>query len=381
MTSRPYIDYYIKNNIIPVKQDIANIEKHLRRRNGLYQHLGIFKSCVKGKKVIEFGPGTGENAIYTASLNPSVYTFVDAHPLSIESLKNKSSLGLYPVQNINFINSEVLHFSSPEKYDLVLCEGIIHGQDNPSKFLQHMASFAGVGGLVVATTHSAISLFPEICRRLIYPIFSREISDRQLLLKTLAEFFAPDLSSLAGMSRSAEDWVQDNIMHPWPGSDQLVFSINDAISSLDGHFEIISTSPKFIQDWRWYKTIGEDNLRINEQAKKEVDRWALSFLDCRSDKCEPTEIGDQIEALCKSAINKCCKAWVSRENSDISDFLYDVVAVAKSIERYAPRTSGSLIDFEKAAKLMINGNLDADFGDFRSLFGRGQQYVSLERTN
>jgi hypothetical protein len=34
---KPYVDFYSKNNISPIHQDISDIEKHLQRRELLYR--------------------------------------------------------------------------------------------------------------------------------------------------------------------------------------------------------------------------------------------------------------------------------------------------------------------------------------------------------
>ena len=71
MQNRPaFVGFYESNNISPVSQDISDLNKHFQRRNSLFRSLGILPSLVKGIKVLEFGPGSGHNALYTASLFP-----------------------------------------------------------------------------------------------------------------------------------------------------------------------------------------------------------------------------------------------------------------------------------------------------------------------
>mgnify|MGYP006176012067 CR=1 FL=1 len=48
-----------------------------RRRDSLYRVLGLPPSFVRGRSVIEFGPGSGHNALFTASLAPARYVLVD----------------------------------------------------------------------------------------------------------------------------------------------------------------------------------------------------------------------------------------------------------------------------------------------------------------
>ena len=81
--SRPYLDFYQRYDIAPVAQDVSNLQKHFGRREALYRHLGIIPSSIKDRDIIEFGPGTGHNSVFTNSLTPHRYVLVDASPTSI----------------------------------------------------------------------------------------------------------------------------------------------------------------------------------------------------------------------------------------------------------------------------------------------------------
>jgi SAM-dependent methyltransferase len=380
MSERPYLDYYTHHGIIPVRQDIRDLEKHFRRREGLYRHLGILPASVRRQRVIEFGPGTGDNAVYTASLEPELYVFVDANPFAVAHLRSKAADGLLGANCIEYAECDVREFADSRSFDLVLCEGIVHAQRDPAGFLKHMAGVTAPGGIVVATTHSAISMFPEMCRRLMRPLFARDTPKRDELLPRLVRFFAPDLTYLPGMSRLPEDWVQDNILQPWPDAEQLVFTIEDAILALDDDFDLLGTSPRFIQDWRWYKSIPEDKHTLNEHAMAEAKRWSLAFLDHRVD---PFALRDfeviGLEEACRHAIALSNAAWRSGIEDDIRGFLVQAQKIQTSLSTAMPRTAASIADYVNGIESILAGRNEAEFGDFRSLFGRTQQYVSFTR--
>ena len=84
---RPYLDFYRANAISPVRQDISELKKHFDRREALYRHLRIAPGLLKGQSVIEFGPGSGHNAIYTSSLEPKHYVLVDGNEVGLKDLK------------------------------------------------------------------------------------------------------------------------------------------------------------------------------------------------------------------------------------------------------------------------------------------------------
>src|SRR5260370_38346423 len=97
---RAFVDYYTSKGIIPTRQDISNLDTHFRRRETLYRHLGIPKSLLRRASVIEFGPGSGHNALFTASCRPGRYVLVDATPPTLESTRRQftSSYGRAHIQ-------------------------------------------------------------------------------------------------------------------------------------------------------------------------------------------------------------------------------------------------------------------------------------------
>ena len=80
------LDFYIKEGISPVYQDISNLNKHFQIRANLYRLLGLIPSFLKGKDIIEVGPGSGHNSIYTATLLPRTYELVEPNPVALKDI-------------------------------------------------------------------------------------------------------------------------------------------------------------------------------------------------------------------------------------------------------------------------------------------------------
>ena len=59
----PYLSFYGKYKISPVKQDLSNLNLHLARREKLYRTLGIPVFAFQRKSVLEVGCGGGHNAL------------------------------------------------------------------------------------------------------------------------------------------------------------------------------------------------------------------------------------------------------------------------------------------------------------------------------
>lgn len=65
-TKRPFIDFYSSIGLTPTRQDVSDMKKHFQRREALHRQLGIPPRLIKNASLVEFGPGSGHNAIFWA---------------------------------------------------------------------------------------------------------------------------------------------------------------------------------------------------------------------------------------------------------------------------------------------------------------------------
>lgn len=375
--ARPYLDYYTNQRIIPVRQDLSDIDAHFIRREGLYRCLGLVPSLLSGRRIVEIGPGTGDNAVHTARLEPSEYLLIDGNPESIKALRAKIASGMLP-PTVAVEACDILGFTKDAHFDLVLCEGVVPIQSDPAAFLRHVARLCRAGGVMVLTTVSATSVLAEVCRRMIKPIVAANHPSFDALLAYLTDFFKPDLDTLKGMTRRHEDWVLDCIMHPW-GNGQL-FGIPDAIDAIADDFDFHGASPNFMTDWRWYKAITEQDFGFNRIARETYWHVSAATIDYRCDpraalRCD----GRQLEALCGRAVACHTDAWESHEPAAIDRFIGLVAEIADFVRPALPDTARALNAFVDGAGQLRQGAVPEHLRDFRPLFGRGQQYASFIR--
>ncbi len=147
---RPFVDYYRANDISPVSQDISDLDRHFERRASVYRAMGVAPAFVRGASVLEFGPGSGHNALYTASLEPQRFVAVDANPTGLRSMR--ALFSEYPsfTQPV-LVDSMIEDFATGERFDIVICEGVIAQQKDPAAFARHVASFVRPGGVLTTT--------------------------------------------------------------------------------------------------------------------------------------------------------------------------------------------------------------------------------------
>ncbi len=239
------LDFYQQHGISPVKQDISDLPAHFARRAHLYRSLGLPPMAVRLKRVLEIGPGSGDNATYTASLHPSFYVAVEPNETGAKEARCR---GLFDEVHIR----PIADYRPYEPFDLVLCEGLLGlcGTD-PKVLLEHVGKHVAPGGVLVITCIDPISDHAEVLRR----AMAQQMIDRSAPLAdqvaVLRPVFAPHLATLKGMTRSVDDWIIDNLLNP--ASIGPTFSIPEACEALDGRFDVLGCSPRFLMDWRWYK--------------------------------------------------------------------------------------------------------------------------------
>ena len=368
----PFVGFYSAHGIIPTRQDISDLRRHVERRHSLYRHLGLPTGAFRNASVVEFGPGSGHNAVVTGLLKPRRYLLVDGNP---PSLKSSHQLLKHYCPSLNFESklSSILRFRSKEKFDIVLCEAVIPTQKNPPAFLRHIARFVSPGGVLVITCMDAISLLPEMLRRWLAWERVKDIPAFEDKVARLADFFRPDLAALPGMSRRPEDWVIDQILHPWTGP---LFSIPQAVTALGARASVLGCSPHFLVDWRWYKNIVGSECTDNSFAVNAYYEQGLNLIDCRVTLAStPPEVVRQVERVAQSIYDGIFARERGQGRFSALQLLSRLNPLKRILREYSPltwRSAQSFVDY-----LETGSKDDRRLREFRKWWGRGQQYMSF----
>ena len=321
------LEFYQKHGISPVRQDITNLSAHFQRRAHLYRSLGLPPSAITNKTVLEIGAGSGENALYTASLKPFLYTALEPNPVGAAALRER-----FKRSELHVVEQSIGHGLGI--FSVVLCEGLLglSGSD-PAALLEQVADYVRPGGVLVITCIDPISDCAEVLRRaMAYPLI-RSVHNLMDQVAVLRPVFAPHLATLKGMTRSVDDWLLDNLLNP--ASIGPTISVPDACAQLEGRFEVLGCSPRFLLDGRWYK----DATPGNQWAIDAYWTMAHNLYDYR------TWSGPQSEA----------------SNRELMAYCVRIRAEVAALERgEIPALS---------SKVLVDPGW----------FGRGQQYLSFVR--
>jgi SAM-dependent methyltransferase len=377
MINRPFLNFYTSHGISPVRQDISDLTAHFRRRGALYHSLGLPPIAVRGRQVLELGPGTGQNALATLSYDPASLTLVDGNPSSLDACQRNLSPHIDGRTDIRFIQSLIENFENNTTYDIVLCEGVIPFQVDPVTFARSLSRYVAPGGVLVITCIDGVQFMGETTRRLIadslipFDTLARQRHD------ALRAVFAPHLNSLRGMTRSHTDWIYDNLLIPYTGR---LFGISDAIAALGDEFDILGASPDFAVDWRWYKTMTDGDPGFNGVFLDQYRRNIMNFLDYRVVlPAQDETVGSRLLTLADSLFD----ITVDMETRAANDRLPEVLGILDEIVGLIPPDNTvTRTSLRELRTFLTNPSLGAAIGglnSFSSFFGRGQQYLSFAR--
>jgi hypothetical protein len=382
---KPYLDFYGTHSISPVPNHGLSREFSLKRES-LYRQLNLPLSIIKDRDVIEFGPGNGTNSLYTMSLAPKRYQLVDGNPTGVKNcIKNLNNH--FPNEHWEISQSQIENFSSNEKFDLVICEGFIPNQLDPSKMAQHCTNFAKKNGIIILTCHDEISLISENIRAFLSTLITEPGSNFDDQVIQLSAFFKPDLMSLGVQTRSIDDWVIDNILNDEFWKAAPLFSMKDAIDSLGKKCRFLGSSPSFFTDWTWYKAVEDPHEHFNKKFNECYNANMHNLLDTRVLTPPNNEKSNlKLKAICSSIreLIKNSDHNDSTKNKKVSvqNFLKLSRSLENSLGVNQTETKVSLKSLNGSlSKYLKGGSLQSgDLNAFRKWWGRGMQYISMEKT-
>jgi ubiquinone/menaquinone biosynthesis C-methylase UbiE len=372
---KPFISFYDSIGFAPTRQDSAHAETHDERRAVLYRSLGIPSIAIRGSRVIEFGPGSGENCESVMRQKPSHYTLVDGSRAVLDQLRER--LGGFQGDSLSFSLSDIHQYSDDDTYDLVICEGVLPMQQDPKGMANHVMQFARPGGVVVMTCFDSCSSFSEWCRRFIAQHVFGDLAFSMELVEKLTGFFGRDLSFLPGMSRQPGDWVIDTLINPWVGQ---FFSLRDALDVSSGQAEFLGSSPRFFQDWRWYKDPSNlDNKWNLDMIDSELRVNSYMFLDRRITRSGliDGEVAERLSLLTTQLVDRIRQGVDGGHEYSTSEFGEDIEVIAECVRNVSDDSHASL---QGLVRWAASGN-PKDLDPFRSMWGRGQQFISVVKTS
>lgn len=389
-----FLEFYGQNQISPVSQNVDDLAAHSGRRLGLYRTLGLARSTFAGRDVLEVAPGSGHNAIVTATLNAKRYDLVEPNPTGYQTMLRLFEKHRIETENVRFFNARLEEFAEKDTYDIVLCEGLIPGLSNPDELLAQLVQRVRSGGVLVVTCADAVSAFFEsLCRYVARLLIRNVVSNADgreghtRAVSILLPAFGPHLAALRGMSRPPEDWIWDNLLNPAAANlaASHEFSVEECFNAFGADFYFYGSSPTFMTNWTWYKNLPLEPARYNDAFLASFRAQRQNLLHCEETALPDESVGTEMYASCRAfslLVERPATAWQTITPEVVREDLTHVERVAALAERCGLRRSAAalreFLDLFAGAQLPDVHHVAA-MKDFRGAFGRGQQYVSLVR--
>lgn len=372
--SNPFIDFYGKHKISPVRQDISDFKKHLKRREKLYRTLGIPIIAFSNNDVLEVGPGGGYNTLCFFHWGANV-DLVEPNPTGCKEMVKLFSKNKIDSKSWNLYKGMIEDYNTDKLYDIVIAEGLIPGINNRYQVIPKLSSLTKKGGVVVVTCTDDISYFFENLRRLL-ALRLIEIKNVKVFhekVELLSRAFHTHLDSLKYASRFIEDWVEDVLLNPAVYGD---FSIADCIKEFDNNFEFLGSSPNMFTDCSWYKDL---DFQLKDEILDQFNRKRHLLLSI--------SLKENINCIDKNMkLFELCKKvrQTVKDNNELLDkkvvlIIIDILEEIKILTKDFDLKIALAID--KVKELLLDDNLTeeriANSSKITSIFGRGMQYVSM----
>ena len=366
--ARPFLDFYEKHEIIPTNLNIESQSEFFAQRDRLFASLGVPPILLRGMNILELGSGTGQKALHLLSRMPTSYLAIDNNQPSVlatrDAIRRSNFSGKAEVIDLDF--SE---YQSLIRYDLVLAELVLDNQLEPTRFLGKLLDATLGLGVLVITCCDPISLLSETIRKAI--AHNEQLIDEHLTNSSirLVEFFRQDLDHLSGMSRVRTDWAIDQLIRPWIGP---LLPIPEAIAYLGSTAAFQGSSPKFVEDYRWYKDPEISVKSLNENAIQNYWEKCHNFLDTRLPRStQDVNFNKVLYAICSDLYSEVyTNSWNNDSHSKVLKICLKLKDHICDLEQVINNSLDAFIDYWRSGEI-------AYLREIQPWWGRGSQYVSF----
>ena len=147
------------------------------RANAEYMYRNLFKfppEMFLGKKLIDFGAGTGENTVYLANWGSNC-TLVEMNDLAQDISKKVFQKYTDNFNDHDFILSSIFDFEQPElyeKFDIVHCRGVLSHTADKKRAFDTIVKYLKPGGYLIFGDPNKVGGFQNMLQRFIIYSFA-----------------------------------------------------------------------------------------------------------------------------------------------------------------------------------------------------------------
>ena len=247
-------------------KSIKEFNSHKDRAETYYRTLLNFpKDMFKGKNLIDFGAGTGENTVYLANWGAKC-TLVEMNDKAQEISKKVFSNYTDNYNEHKFLQSSIFDFDEPNLYnsfDIVHCRGVLsHTADNGKAF-DIISKYLKPGGYLIFGDPNKAGGFQNMLQRLIVYNFAK---DWENMIRVSEELFSDDIDRAQKAGNRTRNSI---IFDRWVVECQDDPSVEDVLTWFKRNkLNFYSAQPKFSLPILGDSSLHQPRFYIENQGKK-----------------------------------------------------------------------------------------------------------------
>jgi ubiquinone/menaquinone biosynthesis C-methylase UbiE len=380
--AKSHLDFYNQHGISPVHYRAASVQEHFERRASLYRSLGLTPLTFRDAHVLEVAVGSGQNSLYVASLMPASLTLVEPNPTGIREIRSLYAQAETPHVTPTLVEATLQNYVPEHRFDIVICENWLGRARAERLLLRKLAGFVAPQGILVVTTFTPTGFLPNLIRRALAVKYCDPGLPFAVRTERLVAMFAPHLASMRAMTRSATDWVQDNMLNP--AYFDLCLTIPDVLQELDGVVTALDVNPAFALDWRWFKALHGEARDFNRHMVSEYEASLHNFFDYQLVFEQPDrQLNREIESGCFEFLEAVrAYEYAALTRSQQAEKRLEMTAVLQRLIALMSSFPDAVKQGFQAGLQLLEAEHDdyrrvAEESPFSRLFGRETVYLSL----
>lgn len=207
----------IYRKVSPSFIDIENKtvgDEFLIIRKRLFRILGICEQLFNGKSLLDIGAGTGEKSLHYASLGAKI-TLVEPNQVSCSRARNLFKEKGLEHKSVDIVNTGLydINPSLVSKFDIVICDGVLHHTYSPAKGLELILNNMKSGAsLLLSMAETAGCMKRTLQRKLIYSVAG---DNEDAIAKASLKYFNEHIKRAARHGqRSLDAVIYDSYVNP-----------------------------------------------------------------------------------------------------------------------------------------------------------------------
>lgn len=260
-------NYYSTQAIRPTHADFSSdteLSKYAELRKNVFNRLTFSPAMFAGKRVLEFGPDTGENSLIFAQWGARL-TLVEPNQEAHSYIRRYFSKFHLNARLDDVVAASLLEFSAPQKFDVIDAEGFIYTIQPNSSWIKKIGECLVRDGFLIISYMELYGGFIELLTKAIYQRVARYPA-YGVGIETAKRLFQPKWDSVQH-TRKIDSWFMDVIENPFVRMKYFIDPMDLLGDMHTGGFRLYSSWPNYrdMLTMQWIKAPldQEDELRAS----------------------------------------------------------------------------------------------------------------------